>query len=217
MHVDIITATYNAEAVIEEFGRICYQSQDKITDDSSAVFIKNIIKNGHHSVLEHASAGFIAKGVSRSLTHQLVRHRIAVYSQKSQRYVKEGNFEYVVPESIEKNKESYLMYVQAMKNLRQSYNYFTTLGINKEDARYLLPNACMSEIGFTMNFRELLHVIDLRVSKKAQWEIRKLFTEIWKILYKLYSNVFGLTYFEHWSKDYEYKKEIFDSLISNPS
>ena len=213
MRVEVVEVTPNAENIIEKFGRICYESDRLITSDSKEKFIKSLLKNGHYSVLEHANVNIIVEGVSRSLTHQLVRHRLVSFSQKSQRYCTEHNFEYVVPPSIENDKKAKEVYIEAMKQLRCAYSLLNqNLAINKEDARYVLPNACFTKIGMTLNFRELLHIIDLRVSKKAQWEIRDLFINIWKCMFISFPNVFGLNYFEYWSKDLEYKKEIFNKF-----
>lgn len=213
MNIEIVSYTPNAELVIEKFGRICYQSQvEYIQTSGENLFIKNIIKNGHFSVLEHAYVNLIISGVSRSLTHQLVRHRLATFSQKSQRYVLENNFEYIVPPTIKYNEKAIDLYKNLMKEIRSTYAMLNNLGIKKEDCRYILPNACYSEIGMTMNFRELLHVIDLRVSEKAQWEIRELFIEIWRQLFAMFPNVFNLNYFSYWSKDKRYKNDIFLSF-----
>lgn len=214
IEIQLMEFTQSPEKLIEKMGRICYQSNEKITNESSTSFIKMLLKNGHHSVLEHASASFIISGISRALTHQLVRHRIATYSQKSQRYVLENNFDYIIPTSIEINDSAKEVYIQIMKNIRAGYANLVNMGVNREDARYILPNACTTEIGLTMNYREFLHGLNLRVSQKAQWEIRDMFIGIWKILFAIAPKVFNLTYFEHWSKDYEYKKEIFLTKIT---
>jgi len=100
MQIELLTITPNAEKIIEQAGRICYRSGTKAKPDSEKDFIKRIIVNGHHSVLEHAYATFCISGVSRSLTHQLVRHRLCAFSQQSQRYADEANFNYVIPKSI---------------------------------------------------------------------------------------------------------------------
>jgi thymidylate synthase (FAD) len=173
MKVELLSVTPNAEKTIELAGRSCYQSYEKQTADSYERFIKMLIKSGHFSVLEHASATFRISGVSRALTHQLVRHRVASYSQKSQRYVSEIEFEYVVPDKIKNNKEAMELYKDVMNYLNKNYKKMASMNIPKEDARYILPNACSTEIVVTANFREYRHIFELRCHPKAQLEIRK--------------------------------------------
>ncbi|MEW6455704.1 MAG: FAD-dependent thymidylate synthase [Acidobacteriota bacterium] len=152
--------------------------------NSAEKFIKMIIRNGHLSVLEHAYATFRISGGSRSFTHQLVRHRLASYTQQSQRYVDEENFNYIIPDSIKKNKEAKKIYNTFIEQSRDSYKKLKELGIPKQDARFVLPNAIESEIVVSANFREWRHIIDLRGNSKAQWEIRKAIIKILKILKK---------------------------------
>lgn len=117
---------------------------------------------------------FAIEGVSRVLTHQLVRHRIASYSQQSQRYVSEHEFEYIMPPSISANPLAKEKFEELMSNIRSTYDQLVELGINKEDARYCLANATETKIVVTMNARTLLHFFQLRCCVRAQWEIRKL-------------------------------------------
>ena len=150
---------------------------------------------GHHSPLEHVSFTFAVEGVSRALTHQLVRHRIASYSQQSQRYVNlDKTFDYIMPPSIEKNEVTTTVFENAMKDIKRYYDYlvdsleesYISNGMNKreankkaiEDARYVLPNACETKIVFTMNVRTLLHFFEKRCCSRAQWEIRNLANEM---------------------------------------
>ncbi len=182
MEVKLIYITPNSEKIIEFVGRVSHESHEKITDDSHIKFIRMIKKLGHESVFEHAVASFLISGVSRSLTHQLVRHRIASYTQKSQRYVDESNFDYVIPDIIKKNENAFSLYRDFMEICKKIYKDLINLGIPKEDARFVLPNATKTEIVLTANFRELRHMIKLRGSKEAQWEIRRVFIEILKIL-----------------------------------
>lgn len=137
--------------------------------------INHVIKSGHHSVAEHVSFSFLIEDVSRALTHQLVRHRIASYSQKSQRYTDGSNFTYVVPPTIEKNLDAFLLFTSAMENLRVTYSKLTEeFQIPNEDARFVLPNACTTNIVMTMNIRSLGEFFGKRMCNRAQWEIRKL-------------------------------------------
>jgi thymidylate synthase (FAD) len=133
-------------------------------------------------------------GVSRALTHQLVRHRIASYSQRSQRYVKETEPNYVTPPSIEKTIG--VDYHDFMKKIWEYYNELLKAGIKGEDARFVLPNACCSSLYVTMNFRELRHFLKLRTSKHAQWEIRNMAKEIHHQLMEIAPNVFKDIKFE---------------------
>ncbi len=150
--------------------------------NSAEKFVEMLIKNGHHSVLEHACATFLIKGGSRAFTHQLVRHRMASFTQQSQRYVDESNFHYVVPPSIEEKDEARELFHNFMEEVRETYRKLKEMGVRKEDARFVLPNAVESEIVITANFREWRHIFKLRGEKAAQWEIRRIIIEIFKIL-----------------------------------
>ncbi|HOK18174.1 MAG TPA: FAD-dependent thymidylate synthase [Caldisericia bacterium] len=190
MKVELLYITPEPEKVIEKAGRVAHQSFDKETPDSHIKFIRMLIKLGHTSVLEHAVASFKISGVSRSLTHQLVRHRIASYTQKSQRYVDESTFEYVTPDKIKENEVALNLYNNFMNYCKETYKKLKELGIPKEDARFVLPNATKTEIVLTANLREFRHMISLRGSKEAQWEIRRMFIEILKILKEYAPTVF---------------------------
>jgi thymidylate synthase (FAD) len=150
-----------------------------------------LISRGHLSVLEHASAAFRIRGVSRALTHQLVRHRLASYSQRSQRYVSEGGFPYVTPPAIEGDPAAKRRYDDAVENARAAYEDLIALGVKREDARFVLPNATATEIVMTANFREWRHVLELRGHRSAQWEIRRLAVAILKILREYAPATFG--------------------------
>ncbi len=189
--VILLTVTPNAEKLIEEAGRTCYLSLDRITDESEKNFIRKSIINGHHSILEHASASFRIRGASRAFTHQLVRHRVASFSQQSQRYVNESEFNYIIPPEIEKNQEAAGVFRKFIEDSRVAYLKLRELGIKKEDARFTLPNALESEIVFSANFRELRFVFSLRLHKSAQWEIRRVCLEMLKIMQREAPSVFG--------------------------
>ncbi len=158
--------------------------------NSAHKFIEMLIRTGHLSVLEHAMATFRLEGGSRSFTHQLVRHRIASFTQQSQRYVEEAGFKYVVPPSIEKNQEAKEIFNDFIESAKKTYKKLRYLGIQKEDARFVLPNAVCSEIVISANFREWRHIIELRGHPTAQWEIRKMAIEILKILKEKAPSVF---------------------------
>lgn len=139
--------------------------------------LTNALASGHESVIEHASFTFAVSGVSRALTHQLVRHRIASFSQSSQRYVRyDGDpFDYIIPESIRNNPGALEDYQGLMRGIKDYYDEFVSYyGIPNEDARFILPNACTTNIIVTMNARELRHFFALRCCNRAQWEIREL-------------------------------------------
>lgn len=182
--VELLSITPDAEKLIEEAGRTCYLSFDRVSEDSYKKFIRMIVRSGHHSVLEHASATFKITGGSRSFTHQLVRHRLCAFSQQSQRYVNEKNFSLIVPESIKNNADAKEIFQSLIHNAQNAYIKLQELGIKKEDARFILPNAVESEIVMTANFRELRHIFKERCHKAAQWEIRKITMEILKVMQK---------------------------------
>ncbi|MFQ6064210.1 MAG: FAD-dependent thymidylate synthase [Candidatus Bathyarchaeia archaeon] len=141
--------------------------------------IRRVLGYGHHSVIEHAVFTFSAEGVSRALTHQLVRHRVASYTQQSQRYVTYDTLEhYVTPPSISESDEAKGIYNDTLKYISDAYQKLLKLGIPKEDARFLLPNAAKTNIVITMNARELRHFFNLRCCERSQWEIREMAIEM---------------------------------------
>jgi len=143
--------------------------------------IKRVTGYGHASVIEHASFTFSIEGVSRAMTHQLVRHRIASYTQQSQRYVTYDTLEkYVTPPSIEENSEAKRIFNSALKKISETYHKLLEMGIPKEDARFILPNAAKTNIIVTMNARELRHFFNLRCCRRSQWEIRQVAIEMLK-------------------------------------
>jgi thymidylate synthase (FAD) len=181
MEVTLISITPNAEHVIASMGRIARRSESPNTDRivTDAAFIKKLIGWGHESVLEHASATIELSGVSRALSHQLVRHRLVSYTQESQRYVHQDQFEYVMPPSIANDQCLRVVFDEAMKDIQALYERLITIGhIVPEDARFVLPNACCTRIGITANFRQWRHMIALRCDAHAQWEIREAFRAI---------------------------------------
>jgi thymidylate synthase (FAD) len=191
MKVELLFITPNAEKLIESAGRTCYLSFGKRGKDTEKSFIKMLIKRGHLSVLEHASATFRISEVSRAFTHQFVRHRLCSYSQQSQRYVDESNFNYVEPESIKNNSKAHPIFTEFMGNAKKAYSELQKLGIKNEDARFVLPNAVETQIVVTANLREWRHIVELRGEPGAQWEIRRAAIEILKILKKHAPTVFG--------------------------
>lgn len=153
----------------------------KMDPDKSKQIIKRVTGYGHVSVIEHASFTFSVEGVSRAMTHQLVRHRIASYTQQSQRYVTYETLEkYVTPPNIANNMEAKEIFEEALEKISEAYQKLLKLGIPKEDARFILPNAAKTNIIVTMNARELRHFFNLRCCARAQWEIREVATEMLK-------------------------------------
>lgn len=161
--------------------------------------LESATASGHESVLEHAVYSFEVKGVSRALTHQLVRHRMASYAQQSQRYVDMSEAAYIIPESIDKclvpatpdGCPLNIEYVNAIRKCEEVYRKLIGAGINPEDARYILPNACTTNIIVTMNARELRHFFALRCCERAQWEIRELANRMLKICKEVSPTIFA--------------------------
>ena len=183
MKVTLISITPNAEEFIANAARVCYASEPK-TPDANKKLLGTLREMDHMSTFEHASATFLIDGISRACSHQLVRHRVASYSQQSQRYVNEEGFDYITPPAIEEKPEAKKIFEDGIDGTRRAYKELIGLGIPKEDARFILPNACSTKIVVTMNFRELRHFIKLRSDKTAQWEIRKLAQEMMILLKK---------------------------------
>jgi thymidylate synthase (FAD) len=155
--------------------------------------IKRVTGYGHGSVIEHASFTFSLEGVSRTMTHQLVRHRVASYTQQSQRYVAYNTLEkYVTPPSIEDNEEAKGIYEETLEKISDAYQRLLKL-VSKEDARFILPNAAKTNIIVTMNARELRHFFNLRCCARAQWEIREVATEMLKQVKKAAPTLFENT------------------------
>ncbi len=169
MEVELISYTHNPVGIIEEAASTCYDSTP-----TGGKIMNHCYKSGHHSVLEFADFTFRIRGVSRALTHQLVRHRLASYAQRSQRYCKEDGFKFVTPTSVLKNEAARKQYEDTIKTIKTAYLNLLEIGISAEDARMLLPNACCTEICVKMNLRSLIHFCNERLCTCAQWEIRQL-------------------------------------------
>lgn len=167
--VKLLDYTTNPVDSIEQAASTCYDSSP-----TGGKIMNHCYKSGHHSVLEFADFTFQIKGVSRALTHQLVRHRLNSYAQRSQRYCKETGFEFVTPPSIERNVEASRIYLDTMEYITNAYAKLLELEIPGEDARMVLPNACCSEICVKMNLRNLIHFCNERLCSCAQWEIRRM-------------------------------------------
>ncbi len=166
------------------------ENLDKSSDKELKEILKYVLNAGHTSVIEHTSFTFAISDVSRSLTHQLVRHRIASYAQQSQRYVDFKEPNYVTPPKIAKNKEMKKAYDKTMENIWEEYNKLLKLGIPAEDSRFILPNAACTNIIVTMNARSLMNFFELRTCMHAQWEIRKLANKMLSEVKKIAPNIF---------------------------
>lgn len=191
MKIKLISHTPDPQRIVAMSARLCYSpvgAEDLVETMSTGQvesLLNKIVEMEHLSTLEHVSFTFAIEGVSRVLTHQLVRHRIASYSQQSQRYVSEHEFEYIVPPSVSVNPLAKEKFEQLMQTIRSTYDELTALGVDKEDARYCLANATETKIVVTMNARTLLHFFQLRCCVRAQWEIRRMaesmLTEVKKV------------------------------------
>ena len=185
MKVTLLAHTPDADRICAAAGNSCYSekpSAQLIGEDYDYERLLNgIVGMGHHSVIEHAVFTFSVEGVSRALTHQLVRHRVASFSQQSQRYVSMDKADFVTPHTVEENEQAVEIYDSVMDTIWDAYKKLEELGIPAEDARYLLPNGCHTNITITMNARELLHFFSLRCCNRAQWEIREMADQMLKI------------------------------------
>lgn len=169
MRVTLIQSTPNPIETISKIASICYDSDPK----NPLGLVKHLYSNGHHSVFEHIYFTFKIEGISRACSHQLVRHRHCSFTQRSQRYCSEECFDVVEPRSIE-NIDTLDEFSHLMLDINEHYNDLRELGVPNEDARYILPNACTTELYLSCNLRELIHIANERLCTRAQWEIRKL-------------------------------------------
>ncbi len=195
MNVKLLGFTPNPEKLPALAAKLTHtiakpEELDKSSDKELKAILDHVVKLGHTSVIEHTSFTFAISDVSRSLTHQLVRHRIASYAQQSQRYVNLNEPNYVTPPKIEKSKEMKKAYDKTMENIWREYNKLLKLDIPAEDARYVLPNATCTNIIVTMNARSLLNFFELRCCQHAQWEIRKLANKMLQEVKKVAPNIF---------------------------
>lgn len=181
MDVRLLYHTPDPERSIAAAARLCYapvgaaELLETMSDDAVRRVLRTIITSGHTSALEHASYTFAVDGVSRAMTHQLVRHRLASYNQQSQRYVTYAEKPcFIVPPSVEADASASAVFAEATSAAFEAYRALIDAGVPAEDARYVLPNAMETKIVITMNVRELLHFFELRCCKRAQWEIREL-------------------------------------------
>ncbi|HPY85806.1 MAG TPA: FAD-dependent thymidylate synthase [Ruminococcus flavefaciens] len=220
MKVMLIAHTPEPEKIVATAAKLCYSSSDisslkeGLTEDKTRSFIEMLASIGHESVFEHVSFTFGIEGISRACSHQLVRHRIASYSQKSQRYVNENGFEFITPPEIEELPEAKAEFDRLMEQITESYDKIADLltanhtarltaeGLDEktaaskarklanEDARFVLPNACETKIVVTMNVRSLFNFFEHRCCNRAQWEIRAVAEEMLRLCKEAAPNIF---------------------------
>lgn len=171
MNVKLIQQTPRPIETISQIASICYDSNPK----DPMKLVEHLYKSGHHSVFEHIYFTFKIENISRACSHQLVRHRMCSFTQRSQRYCSETEQMAIVPKHIsESNPQLYDDYLQMLNGISKAYKHLHANDVPNEDARYILPNACCTELYLSCNLRELIHIANERLCCKAQWEIRKL-------------------------------------------
>ena len=220
LKVTLITHTPDPEKTIATAAKLCYSPcdidtiSDDLTPEKIESFVTMLASIGHESVMEHVSFTFGIEGRSRACSHQLVRHRIASYSQKSQRYVNEDGFEFITPPEIAADAEAKAEFDRSMAALTESYSKIASILTEKhtktfmeqgmeekearskavkkanEDARFVLPNACETKIVVTMNVRSLFNFFRHRCCSRAQWEIKAVADEMLKLCREVAPNVF---------------------------
>ena len=221
MKVTLLAHTPTPEITVAMAAKLCYSAStidtihDGLDEEKAAGFVDMLAQIGHESPIEHASFTFGIEGVSRALLAQITRHRIASFSVQSQRYVKEDQFEYVLPPEIEKDKEAKKIYIQAMEKAQEEYDRLAEMltarhkadmiaaGMDEktasrnaekkaiEDARFVLPNACTTKMVVTMNARSLLNFFSHRCCNRAQWEIQEVAIEMYKLCREVAPNLFS--------------------------
>lgn len=212
LKVKLLAHTENPERIIATAAKLCYSSSDiehiheGLDAEKTESFIKRLMDLGHESPTEHVTFTFGVEGVSRSLLAQITRHRIASYSVKSQRYVTEGQFQYVVPPAIKEDKVASAKYIETMEYLQKQYDDITDILKKKyidggmaektaeklaiEDARFVLPNACETKIVMTFNTRSLVNMFHHRCCERAQWEIRAMADEMLRLVKEVAPTLF---------------------------
>ncbi len=199
--VSLIRYTADPEATVALAAKLCYSDRelDDLTENilakDNSKFISKLTEMGHLSPIEHASFTFSVEGVSRAMLAQITRHRIASFSVRSQRYVSEDSFNYVIPPAIEEmGAAAVARYVGQMDTIMDWYrDWQSALGHGErsnEDARFILPNACETKMIVTMNARELMHFFELRCCNRAQWEIRDVAWQMFEAVVKVAPNLF---------------------------
>ena len=205
LNVVLLRHTPEPEEVVAMAAKLCYspsgveELQQKIEARDQAAFVEKLATIGHLSPIEHVSFTFGIEGISRACSHQLVRHRVASYSQQSQRYVRAEQFDYIIPPSIKQDpalmREFEKCMAEAQENYTRVLKRLEDFGLKGEagqqDARYLLPNAAETKIVVTMNARELLHFFRVRCCNRAQWEIREMTERMLGLVKKTAPTIFA--------------------------
>ena len=219
-NVILLAYTPEPERTVAAAAKLCYSSSginqlnDSLTDEKAASFVEMLSEIGHESPIEHASFTFGIEGVSRSLLAQITRHRIASFSVKSQRYVREGSFEYVTPPEIAAEPEAKKIYDEIMAEDQERYDRLAAILKEKhikafmaegkdektaarlaekkaiEDARFVLPNACETQMVMTMNARSLMNFFKVRCCRRAQWEIQDVANQMLALVSAVAPNIF---------------------------
>jgi thymidylate synthase (FAD) len=220
--VTLLAYTPEPEKIVAAAAKLCYSSAgigqitQGLTEEKTASYVRMISELGHASTIEHVSFTFGIEGVSRAFLAQITRHRLASYSVKSQRYVKESDFEYVIPPEIEAVPEAKREFVAAMEEDRRHYEKISAIltekhkrelmesgkeektaarmaeKLSNEDARFVLPNACETKMIGTFNARELQHFFSLRCCNRAQWEIREVANQMLALVKPIAPDLFAL-------------------------
>ena len=220
LKVTLLSHTPEPEKLVASAAKLCYSNASieeigaNLTPEKIEKFLNMLTDLGHESPIEHISFTFGIEGVSRTLLAQITRHRLASFSVKSQRYVKEGRFSFVIPPEIEKNEEAKALFLKTMEADQKAYDHLTDILFEKhlkeltaqgipektakskaekmaiEDARFVLPNACDTSMVVTMNARSLLNFFRLRCCSRAQWEIRELATKMLELVKKTAPTIF---------------------------
>ena len=218
--VTLLAYTPDPEKTVAGAAKLCYSASsiedlyDGLTEEKVSSFVDMLASFGHASPIEHASFTFGIEGVSRSLLAQITRHRIASYSVKSQRYVKEGEFEYVTPPEVAADEDVLEVYKESMRAAQDAYDKIAQVLTEKhkkefmaegkdektaarlaskkaiEDARFVLPNACETKMVVTMNARSLQNFFNHRCCNRAQWEIHEVADQMLKLVYGVAPNLF---------------------------
>lgn len=186
-HLSVRLLNYTPKPIetVYTAARTCYSEKSpsdiwskRTTEFEMIKLLDKTITSGHHSILEHILFTFSVEGLSRSASHQLVRHRVASFSQQSQRYTDMSEAEFITPTTIKFNNKALAIFNKITEETRRAYSELRDLGIPAEDARFVMPNASTTNLVMSMNFRELWYVSGIRLCRRAQWEIRDLFLRI---------------------------------------
>lgn len=218
--VTLLAHTPNPEKTVASAAKLCYSSStigdlyEGLTDEKAASFVEMLSEIGHESPIEHASFTFGIEGVSRAFLAQITRHRMASYSVKSQRYVKEGAFEFVTPPEVAADPVALEAYKESMRLAQESYDKITEILTEKhtktfiaegkdektaarlaskkaiEDARFVLPNACETKMVVTMNARSLHNFFRHRCCNRAQWEIQEVANQMLALVQEVAPELF---------------------------